>query len=587
MALVGFASIAFALLAGRASAAAPPDLEGWRPVGLEGRKFVPIWSPDGGRLAFAVEEAGRITGPWMLDLATRKIARIESREGFTASGFFGDGSLIGFGRAGDTSLLVRWGRAGEVSELRRLPGSHAVYPSMSRRGDLAWLELDSAHASLRVLPAGAERVQRFDQLAASFNGRPPSWSADGRSLVVGARVGGDPEVVRLRLDAGAIERLTRHPGADFNPSLSPDGRWIAFIRGEPGARESSHRIYLMGADGSGARQLGEISPIHGSLSFSPDGRWLAFNGFADGGVELFAVRIADGLTRRLTSSKPDGPLDGDWHPLELPGHKFMPIWSPDGGRLTFVQEIDGRFRGPWLLDLARHSLTLALDGDGFSPSGFTADGRAILGHVSTGDDRLVRLEPGGEVVTRRSELPGLLLFPAPSPDGRRIAWLQRGGPGWRLVVGDSAGGDASQPGDPAVSYGGAPPSWSRESDALFVCAKLDGDPEVVRLRLADGEQLRLTDHPGRDFNPSLSPDGRTIAFIRGEPGVEEDELRIFLMAPDGSAVRRLGDVSPLHGSLSWSSDGRWIAFNSLVGRAVELFAIRVDDGRLVQLTEGG
>jgi Tol biopolymer transport system component/DNA-binding winged helix-turn-helix (wHTH) protein len=78
-----------------------------------------------------------------------------------------------------------------------------------------------------------------------------------------------------------------------------------------------------------------------------------------------------------------------------------------------------------------------------------------------------------------------------------------------------------------------------------------------------GTPLRLTTDPAADRTPAWSPDGRYIAFIR----VSSSGNGIFIVPALGGPERRIGSVSsadltPIFGpGLSWSSDGRFLAFS--------------------------
>jgi Tol biopolymer transport system component len=98
------------------------------------------------------------------------------------------------------------------------------------------------------------------------------------------------------------------------------------------------------------------------------------------------------------------------------------------------------------------------------------------------------------------------------------------------------------------------------------------DPDGSRLR-------RLTRDVRDDYAPAFSPDGRSIAFVRG---AERPEL--FLMGADGGGVKRLvawragGGYAP-----SWSPDGSRIVFVSHARGGLALKTIRADGTGLVRL----
>ncbi len=84
----------------------------------------------------------------------------------------------------------------------------------------------------------------------------PAWSPRGDRIVFSMREGrGGYDLYVFELATSRITRLTQEEGTNENPSWSPDGRFIVFSSSRSGRNE----LYIIGADGSGARKLGEIA----------------------------------------------------------------------------------------------------------------------------------------------------------------------------------------------------------------------------------------------------------------------------------------------------------------------------------------
>jgi dipeptidyl aminopeptidase/acylaminoacyl peptidase len=107
--------------------------------------------------------------------------------------------------------------------------------------------------------------------------------------------------------------------------------------------------------------------------------------------------------------------------------------------------------------------------------------------------------------------------------------------------------------------------------AIVVRRSSRGDRYVSHLwaiRLDRGRTARprqLTDGLTRDTKPRLSPDGRTIAFVRSDPADDDAPAALAMMSVDGGTVRaRRGRGFGGVDEVAWSPDGTRIAFTAEV-----------------------
>ena len=78
------------------------------------------------------------------------------------------------------------------------------------------------------------------------------------------------------------------------------------------------------------------------------------------------------------------------------------------------------------------------------------------------------------------------------------------------------------------------------------------------MRVDGSEPRRLTRDPGRDVQPSWSPDGTRIAFVSDREG---DRTNIFLVEVGDGRVSQLTFQDRGLGFAAWSPDGEWIAYS--------------------------
>jgi Tol biopolymer transport system component len=137
-------------------------------------------------------------------------------------------------------------------------------------------------------------------------------------------VTGGPSVYSARLDGTGLQLQA---GNAKSPTVSPDGRWLAYRR-QPG----SGRIQLKNLRTGAERQL--PSGVAGELDFSPDGERLVYVG------RRLCNAAGSGRQALLTI----GPRDR--HPsmlLNTCGRRFIPFspaWAPRGDRVALTRAED-------------------------------------------------------------------------------------------------------------------------------------------------------------------------------------------------------------------------------------------------------
>jgi imidazolonepropionase-like amidohydrolase/Tol biopolymer transport system component len=151
----------------------------------------------------------------------------------------------------------------------------------------------------------------------------PELASDGRGLIFMA--GGI--LWQQPLDGKPARRLLKGDAWDSEPSLSPDGRQLAFVRGNQGKRE----LWLLELDSGKDRVLAELGDGSWArfLNWSPDGKRLLFqkSRALQTPFELISVNIGDGRLERLAGAA------GDW--------SSRPHFSPEGDAIYYTSRIDG------------------------------------------------------------------------------------------------------------------------------------------------------------------------------------------------------------------------------------------------------
>jgi Tol biopolymer transport system component len=154
----------------------------------------------------------------------------------------------------------------------------------------------------------------------------PSWSPQG--VIAYAFTGPDGFGIATVRPDGTDRRILLAGATNTyyeSPAWSPDGRRLAYV--------SNGGVFVMNADGSGARQLARsaIAP-----AWSPDGRRLAFERYGSDKISGIWVIGSDGTHGRRVA---------------LGSH---PSWSPDGHQLVYTHHLSEYRRDRlYVIDLRR------------------------------------------------------------------------------------------------------------------------------------------------------------------------------------------------------------------------------------------
>jgi tricorn protease len=310
--------------------------------------------------------------------------------------------------------------------------------------------------------------------------------------------------------------------------------------------------------------------------FSPDGKWVAFSSDRNGNLDVFIIPSTGGTVKQLTSHSSDDTVLN---------------WTPDGRSILFSSN-----RGE---DFMAKLYTVSVDG-----------GMPVSAGVDMG------------------------LQGSYSPDGRRLAYNQRGQVYWRKYYRGSYQTDvmvmdvAAKKFTTLTEFEGLDswPMWARDGFIYFVSDR-EGNNGLTNIwRVSDngGKAERITDYKTGDVRwPAISADGKTIVFehdfgiakldvgskrvtplkfdIAAETQESMSEVREFNSTADDYDLapnsRRI--VLTVHGEIftapveegdlrqitnnpardrnvSYSPDGKWICFISDRSGREELYVIAAD-----------
>ena len=201
----------------------------------------PAWGPKGsvGYMSYR-----RRTSDWIVNGRP-----FSTREGLNAAGAWSpDGTLL--------ALCVSEGANSEIvlldaltgAEVERLTRHPAVDTSPAWSPDGQRLAFVSDRTGTPQIWTHDLRTGAREKLSDGGYAADPAWSPLGDSVVYTQLVAGQSILVRRDLDTGRFHRLTEPELNAESPTLSPDGRWIVFVRRTADRGSQLWRLPLRGGD---------------------------------------------------------------------------------------------------------------------------------------------------------------------------------------------------------------------------------------------------------------------------------------------------------------------------------------------------
>ncbi len=218
----------------------------------------------------------------------------------------------------------------------------AVEPAWSPDGKLiAFASRRNGPSHIYVMRADGTHVRQVTHGKSDDDG--PAWTPDQRRIAFSR----DRELFTVGSAGGPVRSLTHGLGGEAaNPTLSPDGKLVAYDYRRPGF--NSREVWVVGVDGSRPRLVTNLPAVSTLPSWSPDGRRIAFESNLHGKhVEIYSIgRDGRGLRRETRSA-----ID-----------TIDPAWSPNGKEIAFSR--DGAI---WTVDRTGHERKVTSAGNDSNP----------------------------------------------------------------------------------------------------------------------------------------------------------------------------------------------------------------------------
>jgi Tol biopolymer transport system component/tRNA A-37 threonylcarbamoyl transferase component Bud32 len=429
-----------------------------------------------------------------------------------------------------------------------------------------------------------------------------------------------PEAAQIDMKIGAMRQLSRDPGLELDPAISPDGKMVAFVTGPVG------QTHLVVRQVAGGRPIAITEDFSGSQrwpQWAPDGNQMAF--YAEGSI--FIVPAFGGIPRRIIEGTPGSSA-------------HSPAWSPDGTDMAYVQDhaihvFDlGNGKSEKVADAKEaHGLSWSPDGAKiafvsgnvnfiFSNVDIPEARMSIIGNIAPSSIQVLLLS--NRSTNQVTGLDSMNMSPVWTPDGRQLLFISdRGGARDIYAVPLSSSGqpksqparlttgldahtisisqdgkkmvysvfsllsniwtiDIPQKGTMSVSQAKQVTKGNQiieqgqispDGQWLVFDSDISGNQDIYKMPVAGGEAVQLTTHPSDDFSPGWSPDGEKVAFHSFRTGNRD----VFVMSKNGDSVEQVTDDPSHDMGPNFLANGKQISFSSDRTGGFELYIVSQEE----------
>jgi len=478
-----------------------------------------------------------------------------THDGYAKRGrVFADGEFVYLTevREGVDTLVRVPGRGGEAAPLFGTAVGMVPVDLSPRRGEILALGQPgvgatgtAADSSLWTCPLPSGPFRRVGALVAGT----AAWSPDGSQIFFSQGT----SLWLAKSDGSEARELLALPGRPAWLGVSPNGRFLRLrLQHETGRAQE---LWEVRADGSRLHQISLGGSAEAEVStgaWTHDGRYFLFGESGEGRESLWALREAALPFRRETRARLNTGL------LSISGV----TGGPEDGRAFGIGKLD---RVEVLrYDVKSGAISPYLAGASGDGLAFSRDGNWVA-YTSFPERALVRSRANGSERRELTDGNRTALLPAWSPDGKRIAYMERAQAGpWKIHLVSSEGGTPEEL--LAGNDDEGNPTWSPDGNLLI----FSGVPwehgfaaQSTAIREVDLRTRRVETLPDSAglWSPRWAPDGK---YVVAET-IDSKSLVLY----DFAERRWLPLASAPEGTIgytSWSHDSRYVYYNTYAGQ---------------------
>ena len=453
----------------------------------------------------------------------------------------------------------------------------------------------------KVPAAGGKAVQLTSNEAFDSD---PRWTPDGRRIVFTSDREGSSDIWSVSSDGGELKRITTFSGGENLLCVAPDGNVYFTANIQSDAKYSGFpgkpQLYKVSSEGGNPERVLPFTVM--SVSVSADGNSILYEDYK--GVEdnfrkhhtssvtrdVWLYDVKAGTFRKLTSFK---------------GENRNPVWYGTSGDFLYLSEQGGNFN-LWKSNVNAEGKCEQLTSLPVHPVRFMTaanDGTILFSYngdlytcTENSDPQklaitLVKDKMSKDVV-RRSAMGGVKALDF-SPDGKEMAVVSHGD----VFASLTEQGLSHRITDTPQQERGV--CFSKDGRTLYYASERNGFWGIYKTELTDKEakyfslsysykESLFTKAGETCFQPSISPDGKWLAFLR-----DRCEL-VIKNTTTGEERSLLKDVNYSYSDgdqeFEWSPDSRWLLATYCADGAwhnSDIALVSIDGKTIVNLTQSG
>ncbi|WP_299433984.1 S41 family peptidase [uncultured Aquimarina sp.] len=439
----------------------------------------------------------------------------------------------------------------------------------------------------------------------------------------------DGDLWKINSNGGNATRLTGMQGDETRPSVSPDGKWVAFSASQYGNKD----VYIIPLEGGEIRQLTFHDSADTVESWSWDSKKIFFTSSRENSFSSYEVSILGDTPRRLfhhyfnrvhnvakhpktgeiyfnESFESSGLVHrkrykGDYNPdiksynlstkkyTQHTSYRGMDLWPTfdKNGVLYFVSdEINGEFNLYTLKENKKTNLTQftnAIKRPQVSANGqkvtFTKDYQLYIYDVASKSSKKVAVQLFNNNTLEKTQdfkVDGKITNFDISSDNKKMAFISRG----ILFVSDIKGKFIKQisindPKERVVEV-----KWLADNKTLLFNQTVKGYLNLFTIS-ADGKRQKkqITKDSRNNINIEINPKHTKATYISGR-----DELRVLDLTTLKSETVVKDEFWALYAPQpKFSPDGNYIVYNAIRNFENDIFVYNILSKKIINLTKTG